>query len=66
MAAANGETPYRLSFLAAADEKLRALARRAAARGLAAEFVRDLEYLRRRLRGDPADWGDRLDLPVER
>jgi hypothetical protein len=52
--------PYRFSFLSTADEKLRALARRAAELGLAVEFVRDLEYLRHRLRVDPADWGDPL------
>jgi hypothetical protein len=51
---------YRLSFLSTADEKLRAFARKAVERGLTAEFVRDLEYLRRRLRTDPADWGDPL------
>jgi hypothetical protein len=52
--------PYRFSFLSAADEKLRALARRAVGLGLTAEFIRDLDYIRLRLRADPTDWGDPL------
>lgn len=60
MATGDPDPSYRFSFLSTADEKLRALARRATELGLATGFVRDLDYLRRRLRTDPADWGDPL------
>jgi hypothetical protein len=54
----NGGLPFRVTFLDTADEKLRAMARRAAARGLTTEFIRDLRFVRRRLQADPVEWGD--------
>src|SRR5687767_12914303 len=52
--------PYRRSMLAAAEDRLRALARQAADRGLGFEFARDLDALWHRVRTDSAEWGDLL------